>query len=746
MKNIRKIVLVCIAFIGSISTVIGVYAWFTLQPATEALDLNVRSTELLSSSARINIGGENINFNHSYYNKDELAIIMTKSQIQSNLSGSTLPITVNILVTPYKSIKVRFKITEIWTVNNIVQNRPSVFTWQYQNPTNVDNSGYYYPDQVLAKGTSSTDLSFITSAQVNTSVLNDLSNNATVKLSILVSAVQSNRANNWNMQDSNHIVKTFNLPSNVSSQQLNVIFDGVSNSQYQRGIYVEFTNGSNRYAYLWHNRTALSNRLTLPAGTYNVRINLVNHLDFIVTRSGNTIVITITYGDINSWGFEDILYAPAMIPIWSYGVTYNQGDIVYFDDAADGGENAGYYIARARQSNNLPDQYAWAWTYIQTEYSNTRVYEEGEIIYYNGKFFRAKQTVWAGNPPPLSWAWEQLGREYLVGNEYDAGDVFYIDDGEQRLWFIAYGTFTVHNTNFQTHYKAKFMSIDYSVLNNGKYKIGEYVRHNGEFYRVKTNEPYATPSIGNYAYDYIGLQYVSKTYDPNSIVFHNSQYYLALTSTSSTPPTSGSDSNWQLINHRGTYGLNTTYNRYDSVIYNGARYFWNGTGTTTGTNPETTNGWWTLETSWHHKNTYVRDAVVYHNGEHYVLRSGTSTNQEPGVTGAWQPLSMNWSPTAMYYNNGSMVSAVYYNDRYFVWQGAHNTTFTPEPGAGRNGWHEMSETWVSNNVYKLGDYVIYDGSFWELVTNTYPTDQRSVPGIDFTVWKEHPISWDPNRQ
>lgn len=51
-----------------------------------------------------------------------------------------------------------------------------------------------------------------------------------------------------------------------------------------------------------------------------------------------------------------------------------------------------------------------------------------------------------------------------------------------------------------------------------------------------------------------------------------------------------------------------------------------------------------------------------------------------------------------------------------------------------------------NNVYKLGDYVIYDGSFWELVTNTYPTDQRSVPGIDFTVWKEHPIYWDPNRQ
>ncbi len=477
----------------------------------------------------------------------------------------------------------------------------------------------------------------------------------------MISAVQSNRASNWNLTTSNHVTKTLTLPSNPSTHQVNVIFNGVSNPQYTRGLYVELTAAGQNHSYIWHSRATLTDRLSMPAGTYNVRINLVNHLDFTITRSGNNnnnsvITITIFYGNITSWGFEDVIYSPSMIPNWQPNIAYSTNDVVYFDDANDEGVNAGYYRARQGSTNAIPDQTAWAWEFISILYSETRVYQAGEIIFFNDRFWRAKQQVWAGNEPPLSWAWELLGQEFELGKVFASGDATYVLDGEIKTWYVAFGSFTAFDSTVQTHYDLKLMSIDYNLHNRGKYAAGEYVYYDGFYWRVASAGTWAVPST--------------------------------------------SSSAWVRL---------------------------------------------PAETIWDASTTYTSDSVVNYEDQLYVLRTGTSLNQIPGVSGAWQPLSLNWSPTGLYNRSGSNVSVVEYDGKSYVWYGAHNSTNTGVPGSARNGWNELTDVWVPSNRYLQGDFVIYDGSFWELIVAENPTDQRNVPGIDFTVWREHPILFDPNR-
>src|SRR5690554_7016146 len=107
MRKIKKIIILFLMTTVFLSTIVGVYAWFTLQPSTEALDLNARSTELISSSARVQLGSQPLDYNSSYYNQTEYAIQFTKSQITSNLSGSTFPLEINVLITALKTVNVR---------------------------------------------------------------------------------------------------------------------------------------------------------------------------------------------------------------------------------------------------------------------------------------------------------------------------------------------------------------------------------------------------------------------------------------------------------------------------------------------------------------------------------------------------------------------------------------------------------------------------------------------------------------
>lgn len=739
MKKIRKILILFLALVISSTTIAGVYAWFMLQPATEALDINVRSTDLFDARANITLNGQFIDYNNTLVDKNSLTITLTRDQVISYTTGGIMNLNLKVVISPEKPINVRLKVVEQWLNGTTVLTRPNVFSWNYANPSLIDSQGYYNHDQVLSKTFGQNEINFVSSANVNTA---NLPTNSTVRIAIIISATQANRSSNWNLSQSNHIVKTFNVASTISTQSLNVLFTNISNEALKRGIYVEFKSANNHYTYIWHQRSALNERLTLPAANYNVTINLVNHVNFTVTRSGNTININAVYQTPSSWGVEALLYAPSMITNWQPGVNYSTNDIVYYDDADNDGENAGYYKARAGSIGAHPDTSAWAWEIVSIRYNSSRVYNPGEIIYNvnDGKFYRAKQTVWPGNPPPLAWAWEPLSAEFSAGSELVRGKYAYTISGGVRTNYIAYNSFRADSSTPQSWQAIRLAGMEFNSFNYSKYVVGEYVSYLGNYYLVTGGVSWGNPTTNTSNFRRISRTHTSGyTYAANTILFHNSTYYVATASTSQTPGGTG----WATISHQGTFNPLTPYSRYQSVIYDGVRYFWNQSGTSTGANPSTSTGWWSLDEGWHYKNTYGQHAYVLHNGDYYTLRTGTSTNQEPGVSGAWQKLSDEWSLTSTYFNTTTQISIVSYNNEMYVWTGTNGSNSTTAPGTARNGWNELTDVWRANNTYKQGDFVIYDGSFWELLPATNPTGTSNVPGIDFNVWKEHPIDWNP---
>src|SRR5690606_26204564 len=146
--------------------------------------------------------------------------------------------------------------------------------------------------------------------------------------------------------------------------------------------------------------------------------------------------------------------------------------------------------------------------------------------------------VWAGNQPPLAWAWELLGNEFELGNVFSAGDVTFVLDNDVKTWYVAYGsTFTAHASTIQQHYTLKLMSIDYNPHNHGKYATGEYLRHDGYFWRTVNGQNWSAQSTSNSAYTRLGIEYSNRAYPVNTTVLHNGQYYIATSgiSTGQTP-------------------------------------------------------------------------------------------------------------------------------------------------------------------------------------------------------------------
>ncbi|MBN3490012.1 hypothetical protein JV173_00645 [Acholeplasma equirhinis] len=738
----RKLGILILSLILTLSTAIGVYAWMT--KPTAGIDLNVRTSELFSASSEIKIGNTSINSLHSYYNAADYTINISAANITANTTSGVMPITIAVAIDAYKNIKVRIKIVEYWTNNsNVSITRPNVFTWNYHSSYNdgVDSEGYFYYSEMIVKDTSDI-VNVIDSANVNTT---NIPAGSTVRLSVIVSALQGNREDIW--ENENHKIKSFTLGQNANNQTVNVIFNGVANSVYGRGVYLEFKNVSNKIGFLWHSRGGITRQLSLPQGTYNVSINLVNHLDFTVTRNGNVITVNIQYGDPGEWGYEDVLFAPSMIAVWETGVTYPSGAIVYYRDEDGNGVNAGYYSAIQSNTNSHPDSAAWNWRKISPFYQSGTVYPPGTIVFYQGAFYISKATNSVA--PTELWAWERLDRAFNGGKTYKLYDIVFHKYGEETRWFMATGNVSTGQTEPRDYQAFRQLGFNYSAFNKQKYRAGEYVKHNDAFYVANIDNTYADPAANTtQVWRKLGLVWGSNqvSYPQNTIVSYNNNYYIATSTISQWGSTPGSGS-WQLITHRGDW-LNTTtnYNRYQSVIYGGNRYFWNQTGSApVGQAPDVTVGWWLIGEAWHYKNTYAQHALVFHNGDYWALRSGTSTNQEPGVSGAWQLLSDFWALTGTYFNNQYTRSVINYNGSYFMWTGANNSNSTTAPGTAINGWKELTEVWKWYNNYDVGEKVIYDGAFWEALKVPYENGEAIVPGSDFTYWKEYPIIWDPNR-
>lgn len=748
MKRMVKIFILILSFVISSTAIVGVYAWFTLQPSSDALDIYIRTTELYSADAQVELNGQSIYFDNTLFKSNSLTIELTQPIVSSNLIGDHLPLDIKILLRPLKNIEVRVKMVELWTntsTGKIIMN-PSVFTWDYAIPNRLDNHGYYYHDSTIYKDNVSTIVDFVNGATVN---MANFPSNYKVNLSMIVSAVQSNRSHLWNLQDSNHVVSNQKL--NITStmdRSVKVTFTGVSNAQLKRGVYIEFKSSSATYTYLWHERSTMLTNLDLPIGQYDVYINLINHLKFDVTTNGSVITIHAYYNlDMTDWGFEDALYAPSVIAYWNNYTNYSNGSIVYYDDPT--GVLSGYYRAQSSQTNIIPGSSgsAWAWESISIKYTNQTVYEAGDVVYYGGVFYKAKQSVPANTPPPTAWAWERLDLLFDSGNTYQLGDITFTESNGVKRWFYAYGSVGAYQSEPKTWQSFRVLGFKFDAYNltGGKYKANEYVEYDGVFYMSTVDGVNTTPSITSGSWRPIRQAYVAKlAYATNTITLHNSNYYYASANISANQAP-GSNVNWRLIQHMGNHNPNVNYTRYQSVTFNGQTYFWNSTDASVNTNPLTNSNWWIVGTDWSPNNIYAQHQMVTHNNKTYVSRTAIAKNQEPGVNGAWQLLSEEWSKTSIYANNNRHRSMVTYQGKIFLWTGENNTNSLAAPGTEQTYWVEITSNWSPYNTYAIGDYVKYDGSFWEMVAETYPTNQTRVPGIDFSVWKEHQINWDPNR-
>src|SRR5690606_36935557 len=189
--------------------------------------INMKSSELFSSRLLASIGTNDIDYNDALYDENALAIKMTKSQIDANRSGTSFPLKLDVDITPKINVGVRIKLVEVWTNNSgTIINRPNAFTFTYNTTTlsSVNADGYRtYTSDVLKDAT--VTIPFVTTASVN---YTNIPNNTTVKLSVVVSAIQANRVSAWSQPIPSYTA-TFAAFSNATIQ---VIYNGVSNQEF----------------------------------------------------------------------------------------------------------------------------------------------------------------------------------------------------------------------------------------------------------------------------------------------------------------------------------------------------------------------------------------------------------------------------------------------------------------------------------------------------------------------------------
>lgn len=685
--NLRKISLLILNITLTIIVLgLGVFAWLSQDEIPGDLegdydrDLFVSSSGLFDAFMEFNIPGNDAPLNLSsseFQSNGDLSIRLKIGDLTviRKDNKDIVEINADIYVKAYNNLNLRFVVLEKY-LNSQYETNPNrnLFNIVYHDNIIIeDNYEYVYHDDKIYKDDEYIKVPLIKHLELkNNSSLSDYSDDF-LDLIVIINGIQSNRAITW--QDEASVFKeeisftsTYNLNNLIVDRtELSTVNSTLKNIAFKFRRYNnsgKLKNSKGRFdEYIYSNHPRETKDIFyIPAGDYEVIIYGVNQINISIDRYTNPTLITLTYSyDSESWGLEDYIYGITPLFMWENPYTLKSGDLVYYEGV--------FYKLIQNNWATTPSPSNARYHVLGGEFDG-RAYKPGEFVFHNGSYYRAKHET-ASEPP--SNAWEQFGLafELYEGSKYSNNSLVYETFQDEIKWYIA----TTRNDNYgQLEYYSGWreLTYDYNSLNSyGKYQEGDIIKYNNHYYIAGDS-------------NFINQTPQNQTND----------YYIK-------------------SNERGIFDINNKYSRGDIVIHEGAKYIWR------------------------NDITYQKEIPNIDFGWHYL-------SEENGDN------EFGWHPLNLYRHSGLIKEHVYYKNEIYLWMGSDNANSEKPPGESREGWRLVSESFSPFNEYKKGEYVIQDGSLWrakEDIPINPSTGANILPrGIgSFDYWEEVTMVLNPGR-
>ncbi len=315
---------------------------------------------------------------------------------------------------------------------------------------------------------------------------------------------------------------------------------------------------------------------------------------------------------------------------WYDTVTYRAGDTVY--------HNGIVYVAQWENNNLEPSEQsvngAWssmmqnnvAWVTGQASSLNDIVYHNGQLWIYKGYYTTSQ--------PGSQSDWALLGDlTYSSSYVYANGDITFYNNKYYLTNNGGWASGSVPGTN------SAWTLLNTPTWTN-KVKNGtQYVLYNGYLYKALTttlsalrnNQPGSSGSYGVWTALNTQQYQQYNTYTNGTLVMYNANVYELANSANSTLLPGTAANSWNLMNSM-LYDAYSTYANGDYAIYNGLVYqVINQTNANTSAPGVIANSWNLLNGyDYYWYNTYQANDIVYYNDVVYKALTIT-TNNEPGI-------------------------------------------------------------------------------------------------------------------
>ncbi|NLK12807.1 MAG: hypothetical protein GX312_04350, partial [Candidatus Phytoplasma sp.] len=585
-KNIKKALIITLSFIIFLTaTSTGVFAWFNQKKGNE-IQLNMRSSELFNPTLLISSNDQKINYNNqTKYNRNSLEVILKPSDFTYDSNTYTIDFKSSVYIYAYQNIYVKLKmsITILSNTQTVVaqtSNSSTTYDLAVNKPNIVsqtkDLEGYHlYPHEI--RKDEPVEVSFTDKLKINQS----LEDTDLVKVIITAKAIQANRKDSvWNTHQ--EITQTEDFTA--GDKEVDVKLQGITNSQYTRGLVIDFikTTSYEKHTVLWRINESTSLQKVNLSGNYKVIIYATNFIKISkITQTETKIEITLTYNTTPlEWGYEDIIYSPNIISEWMDGQEYKKDDIVYYQGK--------YYKVLSDHtsgtvSGNTPTNQG-RYAEINNQYKPQTFFFKDSVVYYSGTFWLALKDTW-DNPTGGSGAWKNLGYNWNNSQTYLEGNVVYLMKNNIKTWYIATAAVGPYVDPSAAHASDwKEITFEYNSTKVSAYKTGDifYRTENNikVWYYVKNNDhPYASLESGDANNKYGKFQNPT-TFNPNTVYSNNDlvtyegKTYYRILSDAISKPIPGEETGWNELTEE--WQTKSLYKKYQVVTYNYRTYVWLG--------------------------------------------------------------------------------------------------------------------------------------------------------------------------